>query len=45
MKATMEKREQQSQWFGPVLEFMVERLVLGLMATLIVYVGYRLFLL
>lgn len=40
-----ERREQKRQPFGPVLEFMVERLVLGSMATLIVYGGYRLFLL
>lgn len=31
----LKKREQKSQWFGPVFEFMVERLVFGLMATLI----------
>lgn len=31
--------------FGPVVEFVVERLVLGSLAALIVYGGYRLFML
>lgn len=33
------------RWFGPVVEFVVERLVLGSFAVLIVYGGYRIFLL
>jgi hypothetical protein len=33
------------RWFGPVVEFVVERLVLGSLAALIVYGGYRMFLL
>ena len=33
------------RWFAPIVEFFVERLVLGSMAALIVYGGYRMFLL
>ena len=34
-----------SRWFAPVVEFFVERLVLGSLTALIVYSGYRMFLL
>jgi len=33
------------RWFRPVVGFVVERLVLGSLAALIVYAGYRMFLL
>jgi len=38
-------QEKLNRWFAPIVEFLVERLVLGLLATLIVYSGYRMFLL
>lgn len=33
------------RWLAPVIGFMVERLVLGSFALLVVYGGYRMFLL
>jgi hypothetical protein len=33
------------RWFGLVFEFLLERLVLGSVAVLIVYGGYRMFML
>lgn len=32
------------RWFAPIVEFFVERLVLGSLSALIVYGGYRMFL-
>lgn len=33
------------RWFAPVIQFLVERLVLGSVAAPIVYGGYRMFML
>ena len=33
------------RWFGPVVAFLFERIVSGSVAALIVYTGYRMFML
>jgi hypothetical protein len=46
MNAYLFKEEKLNRrWFAQIGEFLVERLVLGFLAALIVYSGYRLFLL
>ena len=46
MNAYLFKEEKlNGRWFAPIVEFLVERLVLGSLAATIVYGGYRMFLL
>jgi hypothetical protein len=46
MDAYLSNREKLNRyWFAPVVEFLVERMVSGFIAALIVYAGYRMFLL
>jgi hypothetical protein len=46
MTACLSSKEKiDRQWFGQAYEFVIERFVLGSLAALIVYAGYRMFLL
>jgi hypothetical protein len=46
MTACLSRKEKiDRQWFGQAYEFAIERFVLGSLAALIVYAGYRMFLL
>jgi len=38
------KRKLDRHWFAPIVEYLVKRAVLGSLAALIVYGGYRMFL-
>jgi hypothetical protein len=45
MNASLKQEKLNRYWFSPVAEFLIERLLLGLVAALFVYGGYRMFLL